>query len=102
MTMSADSSLMQYIVPKGSITCNGVSLTVASVDAQRNTFTVALIPTTLKLTTLDRVEVGDTVNLETDVIAKTVVHWLRHYASQEKNGETLTLEALQRAGFISD
>ena len=62
--------LSRYVVEKGSITVDGVSLTVASVDEQ--TFTVSLIPTTLELTTLGHKRVGDTVNLEVDVLAKYV------------------------------
>ncbi|KAB7740607.1 riboflavin synthase [Nostocoides sp. F2B08] len=63
-------SLTRYVVEKGSITVDGVSLTVASVDEK--TFTVSLIPTTLELTTLGHKRVGDTVNLEVDVLAKYV------------------------------
>ena len=55
---------------KGSITVDGVSLTVAAVDD--TSFTVSLIPTTLELTTLGRKQVGDPVNLEVDVLAKYV------------------------------
>lgn len=70
LTISAPGHLMSQIVEKGSITIDGVSLTVASVA--RDTFSVALIPHTLELTTLGALEPGDTVNLETDVIAKYV------------------------------
>jgi riboflavin synthase len=62
--------LTRYVVEKGSITVDGVSLTVASVADDR--FTVSLIPTTLALTTLGRKQPGDPVNLEVDVIAKYV------------------------------
>jgi riboflavin synthase len=62
--------LARYVVEKGSITVDGVSLTVASVDEEG--FTVSLIPTTLELTTLGSKRVGDLVNLEVDVIAKYV------------------------------
>jgi riboflavin synthase len=63
-------TLSRYVVEKGSITVDGVSLTVATVD--EDTFTVSLIPTTLALTTLGHKAVGDTVNLEVDVLAKYV------------------------------
>jgi riboflavin synthase len=63
-------TLARYVVEKGSITVDGVSLTIASVDER--TFTVSLIPTTLELTTLGHKRVGDTVNLEVDVLAKYV------------------------------
>lgn len=62
--------LARYVVEKGSITVDGVSLTVAAVDD--NTFEVSLIPTTLALTTLGHKGIGAPVNLEVDVIAKYV------------------------------
>ena len=63
-------ALRRYIVPKGSITIDGVSLTVGGV--RRNSFIVYLIPYTLKVTTLGRKSVGDPVNLETDILAKYI------------------------------
>ncbi|MFN8149389.1 MAG: riboflavin synthase [Candidatus Nanopelagicales bacterium] len=66
--------LGRYVVEKGSITVDGVSLTV--VEAQRDWFSVSLIPTTLELTTLGRKQVGDPVNLEVDVVAKYVERML--------------------------
>ncbi len=63
-------SLNRYLVDKGSITVDGVSLTVAEVDAE--SFTVSLIPETLARTTLGFKQPGDVVNLEVDVIAKYV------------------------------
>ncbi|MEV4659942.1 riboflavin synthase [Micromonospora sp. NPDC049301] len=63
-------ALSRYVVEKGSITIDGVSLTVAEVGADE--FSVGLIPTTLKLTTLGARGVGDPVNLEVDVLAKYV------------------------------
>lgn len=62
--------LARYIVEKGSITVDGVSLTVVNVDD--TSFSVSLIPTTLALTTLGAKQPGDAVNLEVDVIAKYV------------------------------
>jgi riboflavin synthase len=70
VTISLPDSLARYVVEKGSITVDGVSLTVASVGDDR--FTVSLVPTTLELTTLGRKGRGDPVNLEVDVIAKYV------------------------------
>ncbi len=68
ITLPAD--LTRYVVEKGSITVDGVSLTV--VDAGPDYFTISLIPTTLALTTLGIKQPGDRVNLEVDVIAKYV------------------------------
>lgn len=62
--------LARYVVEKGSITVDGVSLTV--VDVTADSFSVSLIPTTLGLTTLGVRGVGDTVNLEVDIVAKYV------------------------------
>ncbi|WP_116049182.1 riboflavin synthase [Amycolatopsis palatopharyngis] len=62
--------LARYVVEKGSIAVDGVSLTVAAVSQEE--FSIALIPTTLELTTLGRREPGDPVNLEVDVLAKYV------------------------------
>ncbi|QQQ74470.1 riboflavin synthase [Saccharothrix sp. 6-C] len=63
-------ALARYVVEKGSITVDGVSLTV--VEVSENQFSVSLIPTTLELTTLGRRAPGDHVNLEVDVLAKYV------------------------------
>ena len=68
--ISLPEQLARYVAEKGSITVDGVSLTVVSVDD--DSFTVSLIPTTLRETTLGDREVGDPVNLEIDVIAKYV------------------------------
>lgn len=68
--ISLPGDLSRYVVVKGSITVDGISLTVVDVGA--DWFTVSLIPTTLELTTLGRAAVGDLVNLEVDVLAKYV------------------------------
>ncbi|MEU4215534.1 riboflavin synthase [Actinoplanes sp. NPDC026623] len=70
LRFSLPPELARYVVEKGSITVDGVSLTVMEVTA--DTFSVGLIPTTLKLTVLGSKSVGDPVNLEVDVIAKYV------------------------------
>ena len=73
--VSLPSQLSRYVAEKGSITVDGVSLTVVSVDDE--SFTVSLIPTTLRETTLGARRVGDPVNLEIDVIAKYVERLLQ-------------------------
>lgn len=70
LRFSLPQSISRYLVDKGSITVDGVSLTV--VEAARDSFTVSLIPATLALTTLGDKAVGDPVNLEVDVLAKYV------------------------------
>jgi len=74
LTLQAPADLAKYIVPKGSVAVDGVSLTVAAVRG--SVFEVALIPTTLRLTTLGRKSKGWPFNLETDILSKTVVSWL--------------------------
>ncbi|MFH0851772.1 MAG: hypothetical protein V1876_03415, partial [Candidatus Peregrinibacteria bacterium] len=71
LTIRAPAELRRSIVPKGSICLDGVSLTVAEVGPE--TFTVALIPTTLAGTTLGQKRMGDRVNVETDVLVRTLL-----------------------------
>ncbi|ROQ62939.1 riboflavin synthase alpha chain [Streptomyces sp. 840.1] len=78
--VSLPAELTRYVVEKGSITVDGVSLTV--VDAGPDYFTISLIPTTLALTTLGHKQPGDPVNLEVDVIAKYVERLLGHRAQE--------------------
>ncbi|MFI6833864.1 riboflavin synthase [Kribbella sp. NPDC050241] len=70
--VAAAPEILKYVAEKGSIAVDGVSLTVTDVDDETGTFGISLIPTTLELTVLGRNKVGDTVNLEVDVIAKYV------------------------------
>jgi riboflavin synthase len=71
--VSVPAELARYLVPKGSITVDGVSLTVVEVrDGAPSSFTVSLIPETLARTTLGLKQAGDAVNLEVDVVAKYV------------------------------
>ncbi len=76
--------IQEFLTPKGSITVDGVSLTVASLPEIGPTgcFEVALIPETLDRTTLGGLAVGGLVNLEADILAKTVIHWARHYGGR--------------------
>ncbi|MFG2891453.1 riboflavin synthase [Streptomyces sp. NPDC048248] len=77
--VSLPAALARYVVEKGSITVDGVSLTV--VEAAQDYFTISLIPTTLALTTLGIKKVGDPVNLEVDVLAKYVERLLGNGAT---------------------
>jgi riboflavin synthase len=70
VTIAADPDLLRYVVEKGSIAVDGVSLTVAAVDGDR--FDVSLIPETLERTTLGGAAPGTPVNLEVDILAKYV------------------------------
>ena len=78
-------NLAQYVVPKGSICIDGVSLTVA--DLSPTGFQVALIPTTLEKTTLADLHPGDNVNIEADIMAKTVVFWLKNFGKRRSKSE---------------
>jgi riboflavin synthase len=75
LTVEAPRDILRYCVEKGSITVEGVSLTLAELTAE--TFTVALVPHTLEVTTLGGLEPGDAVNLEVDIIAKYVERLIR-------------------------
>ncbi len=88
-----EAPLLSYVIPKGSVAVDGVSLTIATVD--RSLFSVALIPTTLERTTLPSLKVDDRVNIETDIIVRAVVH---HLLGVSSSGG-LTLDALREAGF---
>lgn len=95
-TVQADPKLLRYVVEKGSIAIDGVSLTVASVEADR--FSVSLIPHTASVTVLSRKRPGDTVNLETDLIGKYVEKLLRP-REEGTSPSGITLEFLTRHGF---
>ncbi|BDZ58259.1 hypothetical protein GCM10025872_19160 [Barrientosiimonas endolithica] len=82
MTLTLPPHLARYVVAQGSITLDGVSLTVA--DLADDTFAVSLIPTTLELTTLGRAQVGDPVNVEVDVLAKYVERLVAHPAQEAR------------------
>lgn len=75
LRVEADGRLLRYVVEKGSIALDGVSLTVADLDER--SFSVSLIPETLQRTNLGEAEAGRTVNLEVDVLAKYVERLLR-------------------------
>lgn len=68
--------LRNYLIPKGSVAVDGVSLTIAKLNPA--SFELALIPTTLKLTELGNVPIGWPFNLEADMLAKTIVGWLEN------------------------
>jgi riboflavin synthase len=80
--ISLPPELARYLVPKGSITVDGISLTVVDVDD--DSFSVSLIPETLARTTLGSREVGEVVNLEVDVIAKYVERMRDVYVQQSR------------------
>ena len=94
-TVAADPQLLRYVVEKGSITVDGISLTVVSVSD--NELTVSVIPHTRSVTTLGLRRIGDQVNLETDIIGKYVEKLLRT-ENREKTG--ITMDFLAENGFL--
>ncbi len=90
-----------YLIPKGSVAVDGVSMTIAEVGP--DSFTLAVIPTTLEKTTLAKLRVGDRVNVETDILARTVVHFLQHLAAHpqpQSPSSPLTMAKLQELGIL--
>jgi riboflavin synthase len=90
----AEGELLDQMVVKGSVAIDGISLTIASMDG--SSFGVALIPETLKQTTLGEAKTGDVVNIETDIITKTIKKQLEKILPQK---QTLTEEKLKQLGF---
>jgi riboflavin synthase len=85
-------SALPYIIKKGSVAVDGISLTVA--DVEKTGFSVAMIPHTAKLTTLGYKSTGDSVNLETDIIGKYVERLLAGRVEGD-----VSLELLKKSGF---
>ena len=99
-TVAAEEKLLRYIVEKGSVTIDGISLTVAYVDEK--CFQVSIIPHTRQVTALQDRQVGDIVNLECDMIGKYVEKLLTRPASsgkEEKKESHITEEFLRQCGF---
>ena len=86
----------QYLVYKGSISVEGISLTVA--DLADEYFEIAVIPKTWELTNLSTLKAGDEVNLEADVIAKYVERIMLY--GKAKKGDDITMEKLEKLGFL--
>ena len=98
MTVRASASLLRYIVEKGSIAIDGVSLTVAAVTA--SDFSVSIIPHTGAQTILLGKKPGETVNLECDVIGKYVEKLLTPYGKDESTPKSgITMDFLTQNGF---
>ena len=94
LTISAGPDILKYVVEKGSISLDGISLTVASADMDR--FTVWIIPHTWQVTSLSARKVGDILNLEVDVIAKYVERLLTFAQPKSDN----LIQSLVAAGYL--
>jgi riboflavin synthase len=95
--ITAEPDLMRYIIEKGSIAVEGVSLTVVNVEPDR--FSVWLIPTTLKETNLIHKKKGDRINLEADMIGKWIRKKLDEILPKNSTEAKLTLDKLREQGF---
>ena len=95
--VKAPDEVMRYVLPKGSIAIDGISLTI--VDVLADGITVSLIPHTAKLTTLGFKRIGDYVNLEADVIGKYVERLMKA-DNQTTNGQTWGLDFLRQHGYV--
>ncbi|MGD0077678.1 MAG: riboflavin synthase [Sedimentisphaerales bacterium] len=93
-TFAATKDLLDLMVPKGSVAVDGISLTIA--ELKPDSFTVAVIPQTLLKTNLGFAKITAQVNLETDIISRTVV---RQLESMGLTKEKLTVDKLQQLGF---
>lgn len=95
-TIEAAPSIMRYIVEKGSIAIDGISLTIARLS--ENSFSVSIIPHTAHVTTLGKRKIGDAVNLENDIIGKYVEKFLNPPVSKPAKS-TMTRDWLLQHGF---
>ncbi len=93
------SELSHYLIPKGSIAIDGISLTINEIE--NNLIRLMIIPHTFKVTTLSIKKPGDFVNIEIDMIAKMVYKWVKPYLSkmEEKPQEKITVDFLKKHGF---
>ncbi len=97
ISMEIANAYARYLVPKGSVTIDGISLTVNGVD--ENSFSVSIIPHTLSATTLADVQAGDRVNIETDILGKYVERLLG-LERGAGNSSKLTSDFLAKHGFM--
>lgn len=94
VTVEAEDKEMVYIIPQGSVAIDGMSLTVADVEAP-NLFTVSIIPTTMRETIIAEYRVGTVVNLETDMVGRYLHHFMQKPASTG-----VSMELLAKNGFL--
>jgi len=97
VTVAAERELLKYIISKGSIAIDGISLTVAYVD--ESVFKVSIIPHTKEYTTLLYKKVGDVVNLECDLVGK-YIEKLMSYGKKEDRGSKIDMDFLKKNGFV--
>lgn len=96
-TISMDAEFIRYVIPKGSVAIDGISLTV--VDVSEGAFTVSVIPHTLKETALASLTKGDEVNIECDMTAKYIERFLA-FRNDEKPKKDITMDYLKENGYL--
>ncbi|WP_013321996.1 riboflavin synthase [Gloeothece verrucosa] len=94
------SYIARYLVQKGSISVNGISLTIADCDAQRNWFKVSVIPHTYTETNLSYLNPGDLVNLECDILGKYVEQLLSYPSAKKDKNTQISLDFLTENGYL--
>ena len=92
-TISAEDKIMRYIIEKGSVAIDGISLTVAQM--KKDSFKVSIIPHTIQKTILEEKKTGDILNLENDCVGK----YIEHLLGLEKKANEITIDFLRENGF---
>lgn len=95
-----DHAIARYIVPKGSVSVNGISLTVADCDRQGRYFKTAVIPHTYQQTNLSLLKMGSWVNLEGDILGKYVEKLLETHSDTLLKPEAVSLSFLEKHGYL--
>ncbi len=101
IVIEAPVAVTGLLVGKGSVAVDGISLTVVAVS--REAFSVVIIPHTAEVTTIGFKNMGDTVNLEADIIGKYVARFLRYKTDTEKaSSDTSLMKSLKEAGYVQE
>ena len=101
ITIDVPESITRYMIKKGSVAVDGISLTIN--DFSRDRFEVSIIPHTAKMTTIDMSKIGDLVNIETDMIGKYVERFVLEKKSsnkEEKTADSVNIQFLAETGFL--
>ena len=100
ITINIPESLANYMIKKGSVAVDGISLTINNCD--NNSFEVRIIPHTAKLTTVGFKKAGDAVNIETDMIGKYVEKFVKRMAGSDKEDtrSSISKQFLEKTGFL--
>lgn len=96
--VSCDNSVLRYIVDKGAVAVDGISLTV--VESYSDSFVLYIIPETVKQTSLSEKKVGDKVNIEVDVLGKYIEKFLKLGATDKTKSDSEMMDLLSKNGFI--